>query len=42
MAPWFETHGVAVLLTMRDREFLILRRRMSASRRMRPPNRKMF
>jgi len=25
MASWFETHGVAVLLTMRDREFLILR-----------------
>ena len=30
MASWFETHGVAVFLTMRDREFLILRRRMSA------------
>jgi len=25
MAPWFETHGVAVLLAMRNREFLILR-----------------
>jgi len=25
MASWFEMHGVAVLLTMRDREFLSMR-----------------
>jgi hypothetical protein len=35
MASWFETHGVAVLLTMRVSD-LILRRREAPSRRMKP------
>jgi hypothetical protein len=35
MASWFETHGVAALLTMRVRD-LILRRREAPSRRMKP------
>jgi len=35
MAAWFETRGVAALLTMRV-EVLILRRREAPSRRMKP------
>jgi hypothetical protein len=41
MASWFETRGVAALLTMRVRD-LILRRREAPSRRMKPPNWKML
>jgi hypothetical protein len=37
MASWFETHGVAALLTMRVSD-LILRRREAPSRRMQPLN----
>src|SRR5882724_11340307 len=36
MASWFETRGVAALLTMRVQD-LILRRREAPSRRMKPP-----
>jgi hypothetical protein len=41
-ASWFETRGVAALLTMRVRETLILRRREAPSRRMRPRCSKML
>jgi hypothetical protein len=37
MASWFETRGVAALLTMRVQD-LILRRREAPSRRMKPLN----
>jgi hypothetical protein len=37
MASWFETRGVAALLTMRVQD-LILRRREAPSRRVKPLN----
>jgi hypothetical protein len=38
MASWFETRGIAALLTMRVQD-LILRRREAPSRRMKPLSR---
>jgi hypothetical protein len=37
VASWFETRGVAALLTMKILADLILRRRESAVSRMKPP-----
>src|SRR6476620_2618598 len=37
-ALWFETRGVAALLTMRVQDLILRSGRLAASRRMKPPN----
>jgi hypothetical protein len=41
MASWFETRGVAALLTMRVSDLILRSGAFAASRRMKPPNWKM-
>jgi len=41
VASWFETRGAAALLTMRVQDLILRSGLLAASRRMKPPNRKM-
>jgi hypothetical protein len=41
VASWFETHRVAVLLTMRVSDLILRSGLLAASRRMKPLNRKL-
>jgi hypothetical protein len=42
VASWFETRGVAALLTMRVQDLILRSALLRASRRMKPPNWKML
>jgi hypothetical protein len=42
VASWFETRGVAALLTMRVHDLILRSALLRASRRMKPPNWKML
>ncbi|HEX3114045.1 MAG TPA: hypothetical protein VHQ48_01100 [Bradyrhizobium sp.] len=42
MASWFETRGVAALLTIRIQDVILMSAHLRASRRMKPPNWKML